>query len=430
MNRDQRIKDNWALLHAQELAFKTKSPLLVVFALEEKFPQANLRHFDFMLRGLESIESDLNKKNIPFILLKGPADQVLPSFCQSHQVSQLITDFSPLKIKKKWLEGLTKKLKCTLIEVDTHNIVPCRIASPKKEFGAYTLRPKINRLLNEFLVDIPSIKKHPYSTKINVPHINWKQELENLKIDRTVLPVSFPIPGEKEALKQLKKFLESGLPHYALKKNIPYMPYTSRLSAYLHFGHISAQRVALEVEKVFEGTKKSPSALSFLEELIVRKELSDNFCFYSDDYESPENFPNWARLTLKAHRQDKRNYLYKLKELDQAQTHDTLWNAAQNEMRRFGYMHGYMRMYWAKKILEWTKSPEEAMKFATFLNDKYLLDGRDPNGHTGIAWSIGGVHDRAWGERAVFGKIRYMALSGCKNKFDINAYIKMVNAPE
>lgn len=430
MSRDQRVNDNWALIYAQELALKKKAPLFVVFTLDENFPQANLRHFDFLFQGLKSVESELQKKAIPFYLLKGSPLKTLPTFSKEHQIAEIITDFSPLSIKKEWIKSISSKISCSMTEVDAHNIVPCRVASPKKEFGAYTIRPKINRLLADFLTDFPKIKKHPYINSKKAPTISWDKELADLQIDKTVPPVKFPVPSEKEALRQLRKFLKLGLTHYALKKNIPYMPYTSRLSPYLHFGQISAQRVALEVEKLFTNKRKSSSALSFLEELIVRRELSDNFCFYSDDYKSCTNFPNWSQVTLKAHAKDKRNYLYKLKEFENAQTHDELWNAAQNEMRRFGYMHGYMRMYWAKKILEWTRSPEEAMNFAIYLNDKYMLDGRDPNGYTGIAWSIGGVHDRAWGERPIFGKIRYMALSGCKNKFDIQAYIKMVNAPE
>jgi len=161
---------------------------------------------------------------------------------------------------------------------------------------------------------------------------------------------------------------------------------------------------------------------------VVRRELSDNYCFYNRAYDSTAGFPRWARETMEVHKNDPREYIYPLADFEAARTHDQLWNAAQNEMVYTGKMHGYMRMYWAKKILEWTQSPEQAMEFAIYLNDKYLLDGRDPNGYSGIAWSIGGVHDRAWGERPVFGKVRYMSYKGSKSKFNIEAYMAKVRA--
>jgi deoxyribodipyrimidine photo-lyase len=231
-------------------------------------------------------------------------------------------------------------------------------------------------------------------------------------------------PGEKAAGKALQNFLKYGINDYEERRNDPSLEGQSGLSPYLHFGQLSSQRVALEVMKS-NASKQSRDA--FLEELIIRKELSDNFCFYNPNYDSFDGFPAWARKSLDEHRKDKREYRYALEQFEHAGTHDDLWNAAQNEMVIRGKMHGYMRMYWAKKILEWSESPEEAMETAIFLNDKYELDGRDPNGYTGIAWSIGGVHDRAWGERPVFGKIRYMSYHGCKSKFDVKAYIEKVN---
>ena len=181
------------------------------------------------------------------------------------------------------------------------------------------------------------------------------------------------------------------------------------------------------------GTETADAALEtakeeFLEELVVRRELSDNFCFYNQDYDNTGGFPRWARETLHAHRNDPREYLYPLEAFEEARTHDQIWNGAQNEMVLSGKMHGYMRMYWAKKILEWTESAEQALEFAIYLNDKYSLDGRDPNGYSGVAWSIGGVHDRAWGERPVFGKVRYMSYKGIRSKFNIDAYLARVRA--
>ena len=200
----------------------------------------------------------------------------------------------------------------------------------------------------------------------------------------------------------------------------------SNLSPYLHFGQISAQRVAL----IVNGLGNHPSAESFLEELIVRRELSDNFCYYNSDYDSFKGFPEWAKKTLNDHKKDEREFVYTLKKFEEAKTHEDLWNAAQMQLVNTGKLHGYMRMYWAKKILEWSKSPEEALKIAIYLNDKYELDGRDPNGYTGCAWAIGGVHDRAWAERPVYGKIRYMNRNGAKRKFDIEKYISKHHLPK
>ena len=163
---------------------------------------------------------------------------------------------------------------------------------------------------------------------------------------------------------------------------------------------------------------------AFLEQLIIRRELSENFCFYNDKYDDYEGFPAWAKKSLNAHRNDEREYIYSLENLDSAETHDALWNAAQQEMKYKGKMHGYMRMYWAKKILEWSFSPEIALENAIKLNNSYEIDGNDPNGYTGIAWSIGGVHDRPWFERPIFGQVRYMNYNGCKSKFDVRKYIR------
>ncbi|MDP4176027.1 MAG: deoxyribodipyrimidine photolyase, partial [Bacteroidota bacterium] len=230
-------------------------------------------------------------------------------------------------------------------------------------------------------------------------------------------------PGEDAALQVLSSFLEKGLSLFKDKRNDPNCSSAqSNLSPYLHLGHISAQRVALNADRYSQFDL--PSVEAFLEELIVRKELSDNFCFYNPSYDSFDGFPQWAKNSLNAHRLDKREFIYNISELENAATHDRLWNASQTEMVRSGKMHGYMRMYWAKKILEWTASPEEALAAAIYLNNKYELDGRDPNGYTGIAWSIGGLHDRAWGERKIFGKIRYMSYNGCRQKFDIESYIR------
>lgn len=423
MSRDQRVGDNWALLYAQKLALQQKSAMAVVFCLVPRFLDAGESHYLFMIRGLQEAEKALQKKNIPFFFLQGSPDCEIPRFMKKYRVGALVTDFNPLRIKQGWNNTVAQKIDIPFYEVDAHNIVPCWIASAKREYGAYTLRPKIHRLLPEFLDEYPSVKKHPVLWDGTVDRTDWNMGMKSVQATDTGQHFSWIEPGEKAASKAFREFLQNKLPHYETQRNDPAKDAQSHLSPYLHFGQISAQRVALEILKVSD---KSGSVNGFLEELIVRRELSDNFCFYNPHYGSFQGFPAWAKETLDKHRHDKREYTYSPEEFEHAKTHDELWNAAQSEMVKRGKMPGYMRMYWAKKILEWTRSPEEAMEIAIYLNDKYELDGRDPNGYAGIAWSIGGMHDRAWKERNIFGKVRYMSYNGCKSKFDINAYIQFV----
>ena len=421
MSRDQRVNDNWALLFAQELALERKVSLGVVFSLVPRFLNATSRQYGFMLKGLQEVENHLAELNIPFFLLIGSPEQELPAFLVKHHIGSLVTDFDPLRIKQQWKKEVAAHIKSRIYEVDGRNIVPCWEASSKKEYAAYTLRPKIHRALPEFLKDFPLAQKHPFPWPKKVKKTNWDEAEISLKIDRSVPEIDWLLPGEKAAAATLDRFLTKKLSAYASRRNDPTEDGVSNLSPYLHFGQISAQRVALQLKKK-KVNKESKDG--FLEELIVRRELSDNFCFYNPDYDRFAGFPEWAQKTLNEHRGDKREYLYSLEQFEDGKTHDDLWNAAQMEMVHRGKMHGYLRMYWAKKILEWTGSPEEALEVAILLNDKYELDGRDTNGYVGIAWSVGGVHDRAWKERPIFGKIRYMSYGGCKAKFDVNSYIK------
>ena len=421
MSRDQRVNDNWALLFAQELALERKVPLAVVFSLAPRFLNATWRQYGFMLKGLREVESRLAELNIPFFLLIGSPEQELPAFLTQHQIGDLVTDFDPLRIKQQWKNEVAAQIKPNIYQVDARNIVPCWEASNKKEYAAYTLRPKIHRALPDFLTDFPLVQKHRFPWPKKVTKTDWDQAEGSLSINRSVPEVDWLLPGEEAAAEILNHFLTKKLAKYASRRNDPNEDGVSNLSPYLHFGQISAQRVALEVQKK-RVNKESKDA--FLEELIVRRELSDNFCFYNPDYDRFEGFPEWAQKTLNEHRGDQREHLYSLEEFEAGKTHDDLWNAAQMEMVHRGKMHGYLRMYWAKKILEWTASPEEAMEVAIVLNDKYELDGRDTNGYVGIAWSIGGVHDRAWQERPIFGKIRYMSYGGCKAKFKVKTYIE------
>jgi deoxyribodipyrimidine photo-lyase len=420
MSRDQRAHDNWALLYAQHLAQARQVPLLVVFCLAPRFLGAALRHYAFMLAGLAEVAQELEEHHIPFHLIQGEPGQAIPRWVKDREVSLLVTDFDPLRIKKVWKEAVAQGLAIPFIEVDAHNIVPCWLASPKQEWAAYSFRPKIHRALPEFLTPFPKLVKHPFPAGETGSGVNVTKLLDSLTLDHAIPPVTWLNPGEQAARRHLKQFLTEKLAHYDRDRNDPNQHGQSDLSPYLHFGQIAPQRVALEV-----GANQAPrdSKAAFLEELIVRRELADNYCFYNQDYDHFQGFPDWARKTLDDHRNDEREYLYSLEEFEAGRTHDPLWNAAQREMVQRGKMHGYLRMYWAKKILEWTASPEEAQEVAIFLNDRYELDGRDPNGYVGIAWSIGGVHDRAWKERPIYGKVRYMSYKGAAGKFDVQAYI-------
>ncbi len=419
MSRDQRVADNWALLHAQEEALARQAPLAVIFCLVPAFLGATLRHYAFMLDGMAEVERRLARLGIPLFLLLGEPAEEIPRFVQAGQVSLLVTDFDPLRIKRRWHEGMAAEIAIPVHQVDAHNIIPCRYASPKLEYSAATLRRKLNRLLPQFLEEFPLLKTHPFPWSCPVLPVPWDDLLARLPLDRTVTPVDGCAAGEAAAHQLLEEFLHERLEGYAVDRNDPNRDGQSHLSPYLHFGHLAPQRAALAV--AVGGPSDSREA--FLEELIVRRELSDNFCWYNDRYDRVEGFTDWARKSLDKHRDDPREYRYGSESLERGESHDPLWNAAQKGLLLTGRMHGYLRMYWAKKLLEWSGSPEEALATAIHLNDRYALDGRDPNGYAGIAWSIGGVHDRPWGDRSIFGMIRYMNYNGCLRKFDVKGYV-------
>lgn len=419
MSRDQRVHDNWALLYAIECAQNTERSVVVLFALAEGFLGATWRQYDFLIRGLKGVELHLSTLNIHFALLIGNPEITIQAYLQKIHAAQLVTDFDPLRIKKEWKANIIRNVTIQVDEVDAHNIVPCWLASDKEEFGAYTFRPKINKLLPEFLDDFPPLVRQPGPAQH--PAIAWKTVISALHVDNSVKPIDWIAPGETGGKIALGHFLGTWLTGYASKRNDPSEPHTSRLSPYLHFGHLSAQRVALEVTS---NLKSNDDTAAFLEELIVRRELSDNYCQYNPNYDDVNGFRSWARASLSRHLSDPRMNLYTPEQFERALTHDELWNAAQMQLVNTGSMHGYMRMYWAKKILEWSVNPSEALATAIFLNDRYQLDGRDPNGYTGCAWSIGGVHDRPWVDRPVFGQIRYMNRNGCERKFDTKKYIR------
>jgi deoxyribodipyrimidine photo-lyase len=419
MSRDQRTVDNWALSFAYALSRERGTGLLVIFCLAPEYLGANVEHFRFMLNGLHEISEDLAARGVEFHLLVGDPVMNISKFVNEVRPSAVVYDTDPLRIKRAWREGLIGSSECGIVEVDAHNIVPCWAASPKEEYTAATFRPKVLRLLPEFVQDLPKDVRIEGSGKVvNESTIEHLERLDPRHANGQRIGIE---GGQTAASQTLNDFIMNGLKGYSADRNDPIIDGQSGLSPYLHFGMISSQRVA---RSVIEAHAHEKSKGAFLEELIVRRELSENFCHYNPQYDSYGAFPNWAMKTLEEHLGDRREYIYSLKDLELGRTHDPLWNAAQMQMVRTGRMHGYMRMYWGKKVLEWSETPQAALANAVELNDRYELDGRDPNGYAGIAWCIGGLHDRPWPERPIFGKVRYMSINGARGKFDVDGYIE------
>lgn len=407
----------YAILKANEL----EKPLVTYFGITGDFPNSNTRHYHFLLQGLKETSADLEKKNINMVIWnKNPVKGAIEI---SKDAILTITDMGYLNIQREWRNETATMIDCPLIQVETNVIVPVETASPKEEYSAGTIRRKIQKELDYFMIpleeNLPEISSLELDfKKFNLENID--KSIERLNLNETVSPGIFK-GGTKNALKLFRLFMENKLDKFADLRNDPSEDYLSNMSPYLHFGQISPLFLALEVSKT-----NSPGKDAFLEELIIRRELSMNLAHYNENYNKFDCLPDWAKKTLLEHRDDSREYTYTLEELENAKTHDPYWNASQKEMVITGKMHGYMRMYWGKKILEWTDDPRNAYDLAIYLNDKYEIDGRDPNGYTGVAWCFG-KHDRAWKEREIFGKVRYMNDKGLKRKFKIDNYVDRVN---
>ena len=422
MQASQRSEYNHALEYSIEKANKLNKPLVVFFGITDKFPEANLRHYAFMLEGLSETAAALDKRGIRMMVkCVSPEKGALE---MSRNAVLTVTDRGYCAIQNKWRFWLAKKITCPLVQVESDVIVPVETASPKEEYSAGTFRPKLQKLLDAYLVPLKkrTLRKNSLSLTFDMLEIRDTESiLQKLKINRHVSRAKEYRGGTASAKKRLLYFIREKCNDLDKLRNEPSLDYLSNMSPYLHFGQVSPLYIALQVKKA---APKDSSV--YLEELIVRRELSMNFIHYNPHYDRFEGLPAWARKTLCDHKKDKRGYLYSLDMLEAAETHDPYWNAAQNEMTLGGKMHGYMRMYWGKKILEWSPEPEEAFLRALYLNNKYSLDGRDPNGFTGVAWCFG-KHDRAWKERPIFGKVRYMNAKGLERKFNMNGYVKKIS---
>jgi deoxyribodipyrimidine photo-lyase len=422
MQASQRTEFNHALEYAILKANELKQPIVTFFGITDRFPEANERHYFFMLEGLKEVEQSLKKRGIKMVILHKSPDIGAVQIAKG--ASLAVVDRGYLRIQKQWRRDAARQMNCPLIQVESDVVVPVEEASSKEEYAAATIRLKIHKKMSHFLKPLKESKPIVRSLSLKFKSFdieNIGKAISRLRIDRSVKRVTSFRGGTREAKKHLHVFLRDKLDHFAELRNDPTVDFLSQMSPYMHFGQISPLYIALEVLKA-----DSPGKEAFLEELAIRRELSMNFVFYNKQYDSYKALPEWARKTLKAHQKNRRSYIYTRKELERGQTHDPYWNAAQKEMVVKGKMHGYMRMYWGKKILEWSRTPEEAFGTALYLNNKYELDGRDPNGFTGVAWCFG-KHDRPWGERPIFGNVRYMNDKGLKRKFDADGYVKMNN---
>jgi len=428
MQASQRVTYNHALFKAISMSNETKKPLLIYFVITDDFPEANARHYQFMLEGILEVKKDLEKLKINFIIQKGNIEEKVINI--SKQSCCLITDRGYLKIQKKWRKNIAEKIQCQMIQVESDVVVPIEEASNKEEYAAYTLRKKISPQIDNYLIPftLPSLKnKDAYNNDIKSEKIEKQKDInqliESMAIDHSIKKTEYFVGGYSNAKALLSDFIDNKLSRYSEESNDPSKNITSNMSPYLHFGQISSIEIAFEIKNA---QKKGQE--DYLEQLIVRRELAFNFIHYNENYDdSLDSFlHNWVLKTMDEHIDDPRDYTYAIDAFESAETHDIYWNAAQKELVKTGDMHNYMRMYWGKKVIEWSNSYQEAFNTLVYLNNKYALDGRDPNSFTGIAWCFG-KHDRAWTERPIFGKLRYMNANGLQRKFNIESYVERIN---
>ncbi len=425
MQRAMRIVDNPALEVAIEAANLLGLPVVVYFQVIPNYPNANLRHYHFLQQGLRDVAEDAAERGVGFVVRRSPAS--LEAFLEEVQAALVIGDENPCREPERWRQVLAKRLKIPYWTVDADVVVPSRVFG-KSFFLLHHFRPHLKRELPQYLLAPTSIAPlHPWEPAQPPQSYSLDQDITAgfKEFDRSVRPVDTFTGGTHAALKRLREFVQDDLADYDELRNHPELRGTSRLSPWLHFGNIGPLTIAHAVEQAVAAGRASTAARDrFFEELIGWRELAVLFVRHTPEYDTWECAAPWARQTLAEHAADPRPASYTFDRLERAETSDDLWNAAQREMVQTGWMHGYMRMYWAKKILEWTPHPATAFDWAVALNDRYQLDGRDPNGYAGIAWAIVGKHDRPWFNRPVFGLVRTMMKGSTESKFDARAYIR------
>lgn len=421
MQSSHRTEENPALRCAVERADRAHLPLTVYFGLWQSYPESNLRHFRFMLEGLAEVARSLKALGIQFVLRTERPDRGVLALAKNAAV--VVVDRGYLRLQRSWYRDVAERCRCPLVQVEGNVVVPVDVASEKEDYLAATFRPKITRHLDRFLNRVETVAPQRPSLALDLPTLAGETTdalLSRLAVDRTVPASDLFTGGTIEAHKRFEQFLQTRLEGFADNRNDPGDDGGSEMSPYLHYGQVSPVTLAVLARE--HGGRGTPA---FLEELVVRRELAVNFVRNNDNYDTFSSLPAWAQTTLARHRADPREYVYSLDELERAATHDPYWNAAQQEMTKTGKMQGYMRMYWGKKILEWSSTPEEAYTAALYLNNRYEIDGRDPCGFAGVAWCFG-KHDRPWGERPVFGMVRYMNARGLDRKFAMDRYVEKV----
>jgi len=414
VSRAIRTKENPALHFAQEYAISNHHDLIVVFNLYPDFPYANLRNMDFLLRGLLEMAEKLHGFSIPLMLVEGNHEDHFGNLMDERSVHAIVGEhqvLKPLMLAQDNVRSLCAQKDIPFFTINTACVVPVEIASTKLEYAAWTFRPKIMEKYKEYLSLPEPLSVHPQSLDdIRIFNDSQYRDILHRYPKWNTVGCSSLVPGEVAAISQLRRFIAEGLPNYH-RRNEYDAHGQSMLSAYLHFGMISPAQVVREVE-----ASQHENAPLFVEEVMVRRELAENFCHYCKDYDDLDSAWTWARNTLRSHKNDPREYIYELEQFEQAQTHDALWNFCQTQVVNTGYLHSYLRMYWAKMVLLWTPDAQKAISVLIHLNDKYFLDGRDPNGYTGILWSVAAVHDRPWFDKPVHGLIRAMGKAGTLKK--------------
>jgi deoxyribodipyrimidine photo-lyase len=423
MQASQRAEDNAALDYALAHANELRLPVVCCFALAGDYPEANARHFAFMLQGLAETAGRLADRGVAFVMRLGSPPEVAAGLAE--RAAMVVTDAGYLRHQRAWRKQLGRAVACRAVQVEADVVVPVVAVSSKAEYAARTIRPKHQKLWDSFLTPQPNTDHQaaPFAEDLgSLDPADVAGNLAALDIDKTVGPVRRFTGGRSEALNHLRAFIQHRLGEYATSRNDPANGIESHMSPYLHFGQVSPVRIARAVR---DAAAPAEARDSFLEELLIRRELAMNYAWYTPKYDSYSALPAWARATLRKHKDDNRPTVYTLAQLDAADTHDEYWNAAMREMTATGKMHNYMRMYWGKKVLEWTRSPRTAYRWLRQLNNRYFLDGRDPVSYANVAW-IFGLHDRPWQERAIFGTVRYMNAAGLERKFDMAGYLRRV----
>ncbi len=429
MEHSQRAHHNPALEHAVRKANALDLPVVVAFVVDPKYPEGNARHFTFMLEGLKETFRTCRERGLSTLLLKGSPPEEIARLARG--AALLVTDRGYLNHLKDWRRAVAEESGRRLEMVEGDVVVPVDVVSDKRETAARTIRPKVNRRREDFLsLPSPTAPKRTAGDPraLDLPAGESLEDVaafvEGLCTDASVPPVAGFTGGTGEARRRLSHFLGERLSAYGEGRSDIARRVTSEISPYLHLGQISPVEIVRKLQDSNGGGRDDKE--TFLEEMIVRRELAINYVEHEPRYDRYEALPEWARRTLEEHEADPRPAILSRADIEAGRTPDRYFNAAMKEMRETGYLHNYMRMYWGKQIITWCATAREAFRTTLYLNNKYFLDGRDANSYANVGW-LYGVHDRGWPEREIWGKVRSMKASGLERKFDVEAYLAYVD---